>query len=416
MKQQKIFYGWWIVLGSVLTLILLVPAAVSLANLFQSSVTQEFGITNTQFALSNALLQIVGVFFSPLISQLLVRDFKKWHAFGVLVFGFCTIGYGLAPNIYVIYLLSICIGFGYQFTTLMPISMLMTNWFVAKRGTALSIAFSGISIGGALLGPTLTALIQSVGWRTSYGLYGAAMIVICLPVSWFVLSFKPENKGLTALGAEEAVNSDSVGTTKAQQTVTLSPKEWTSKPFFWFLLLGSVMVGISTNGGLGQFPPFLQNLYGPATAAIVITTYSLFGIPGKVLLGATNDRLGVRLSTILATFTMIATFVLMVFATNFPTVHALAFIAAVFFGFGNAIGTISTPLVAASIFSKKDYPIAFGYINSSLQIGMTVGSLLVAFIADLSGTYAVSWIVMSFVSFIACVLWLGSLNNAKKFA
>ena len=42
MKNNKIFYGWWIVLASAVALAVMGPASVAVANLFQNPVTQEF--------------------------------------------------------------------------------------------------------------------------------------------------------------------------------------------------------------------------------------------------------------------------------------------------------------------------------------------------------------------------------------
>src|SRR5690606_27555441 len=69
MKNNKVFYGWWLVLFSALSLAVMGPASVAVANLFQNPVTHEFGITNSQFAISNSLVLGMGIFLSPFISK-----------------------------------------------------------------------------------------------------------------------------------------------------------------------------------------------------------------------------------------------------------------------------------------------------------------------------------------------------------
>lgn len=69
MKDKKIFYGWWVVLGSAILLALLGPATVAVANIYQTSVVAEFGIANSQFALSNSIVLGMGIFFSPFIAK-----------------------------------------------------------------------------------------------------------------------------------------------------------------------------------------------------------------------------------------------------------------------------------------------------------------------------------------------------------
>lgn len=157
MKNSKIFYGWWIVLGASVVLAVMGPASVAVANLFQLPVTEEFGISNSQFAISNSLVLGVGIFLSPFISKKLATgNFRLIYSIAVIVYAFAYMGFGLAPNIYVFYLLSLLVGFGYTTTTIIPISMLMNNWFVKKRGLALSLALSGLGIGGVIFSQILT--------------------------------------------------------------------------------------------------------------------------------------------------------------------------------------------------------------------------------------------------------------------
>jgi MFS family permease len=49
-------------------------------------------------------------------------------------------------------------------------SICLTNWFVRRRGLALSIAFSGVGVGSITILPWLQTLIANSGWRTACGL------------------------------------------------------------------------------------------------------------------------------------------------------------------------------------------------------------------------------------------------------
>ncbi len=77
MKNSKMFYGWWIVLGATIILAVLGPATVAVANIYQAPIVAEFGITNSQFAISNSLVLGVGIFLSPFVSKRLTSgNFK----------------------------------------------------------------------------------------------------------------------------------------------------------------------------------------------------------------------------------------------------------------------------------------------------------------------------------------------------
>lgn len=412
MKNSKVFYGWWIVLGAAIVLAVMGPASVAVANLFQLPVTEEFGISNSQFAISNSLVLGVGIFLSPIVSKKLATgNFKLIYSVSVIVYALAYMGFGLAPNIYVFYLLSLLVGFGYTTTTIIPVSMLMNNWFVKKRGLALSLALSGLGVGGVVFSQILTPLIANVGWRQTYLIYGVIMLVVTLPIVLFVFKPRPAMMNLKAYGAEEleTSNKGDKEQLKAQRTQTTGAKVGIT-PFFILLMLGAVLVGLVNNGGLGQFPPVLNSLHGATQGALIISIYSVVGILGKIILGNINDRYGAVASTIYASVLLVLTYFVMIFAGNF----VFAIIMAILFGLGNAIGTVSPPLITSAIYSADDFPKAYGYVQSGVQLGMTVGSLVAASIADFTGTYTVSWIVLAIASALVAVSWVSAYATAKK--
>lgn len=92
-----------------------------------------------------------------------------------------------------------------------------------------------------------------------------------------------------------------------------------------------------------------------------------------------------------------------------------AFVMALFFGLGNAVGTVLPPLITSSIYSTENYPKAYGYIQGGLQLAMTLGSLVAASIADLTGTYTVSWMVLTVASLLLGFSWVFANKNAQKY-
>lgn len=411
MEKGKLFYGWWIVLGAILILACMGPASVAVANLFQPHVVEEFGIANSAFAIVNSIVLGMGIFVSPFVSQMFAKrgNFKRFYLIGILVYAISYGLYGFAPNIYVFYFLSLFVGFGYTATTIIPVSMLVNNWFVKSKGTALSLSFAGLGVGGIIFSQLLTYLIQAIGWRMSYLTYAVIMLVVCLPIVLFLFVEKPEDKGMQALGAGQA-DTDTAATSK-QSGVALPMAEIVKKPFFIMLLVGTAFIGISNNGGLGQFPPAVQNLHGAEKMALMVSIYSGVGMLGKLILGIVNDKFGVRLATIYASALCALAYLLMMLGSNYSFVLLMS----VLFGLGNAIGTVLPPLMASAIFTSEDYPKAYGYMQSALMLGMTSGSLLAATIADLSGSYNYSWLTLAILSVLMGVLWVGAYQRSQKF-
>ena len=51
------------------------------------------------------------------------------------------------PQLFITYLI---MSVGFCSTSLVPVNTLITNWFVRKRGLAMSIANTGLSVGGVI--------------------------------------------------------------------------------------------------------------------------------------------------------------------------------------------------------------------------------------------------------------------------
>lgn len=405
------FYGWWIVIGILVNLSFFGPIAVALANLFQRPVTEEFGITNSAFAINNMLVLGVGVFIAPTVSKLLSGEhFKKVFLAGIALFFIGLLGYSVSQNIYMFYFFSILLGIGHVASAIIPSSILINNWFIEKRGLALSIALSGLGVGGFILSPIVTTLIATFNWRMTYIIYVAVAALITVPISLFVIKFKPEDIGLKALGYKEVDLSEDHEVV-IEHKVGLSVKESMTKPFFIALLLGSFVIGLTNNGGLGQFPPSLAIQHSAAFSSIIVSTYSLVGVAGKLILGHVTDKYGVKVSILYTSLGMTMTFVLMMFSG----VQLNVYLAAVLFGLSNANATVLSPLMTSSLFPANEYSGAYGYVQSMQMLGMAIGSLVVATISDVSGSYTTAWVAMAILCVFSGMAWLFSSINSKKY-
>ena len=132
--------------------------------------------------------------------------------------------------------------------------------------------------------------------------------------------------------------------------------------------------------------------------------YSLIGILGKIVLGWLNDRYGVVVSTAFGCITFAVSFIFMLMGSNVMMLYIMA----VLFGLGDAIGTVTPPLVTSAIFGTE-------IANSFTQIGLSLGSLLVAAIYDASGSYNIAWILLLFLTVGALLGWIGSYFLSQKY-
>ena len=83
---------------------------------------------------------------------------------------------------------SVCLGYTGQ-------ALFLPNWFVRRRGLALSVAFSGVGVGSIVLLPWLQSLIARAGWRSACWAMAIVMVVLLVPLN-LLLRRRPEDLGL----------------------------------------------------------------------------------------------------------------------------------------------------------------------------------------------------------------------------
>lgn len=409
---NKIFYGWWVVAGCVVITATVVPLVMALSGKYALAVTADLGINRSQFMLANTIVQLMGIFLSPIVSKRAASGQMKLLQVGGII-GFCLsyFSYSFAQSALHLYIASFFVGIFFWSSTMIPVSYMITMWFKEKRGLAMSIAMAGIGLGGAIFSQVVTFFLNDYGWRTTYQLMAAIALVCALPIALFVCKSSPAEKGLVAYGADLEPEKQSEGAIEESKDSAITVKESYGKLFFWLIMLGMFFNGLINTGALANFPAAIQEMHDPVTSANIISIYSLVGIFGKLMLGWINDKYGLIASSVFGCGSFLLAFVLMIFGQNLGVIYLMAFS----FGLGTPIGTVSPPLLAAGVFGQKNYPEAYGLISSVMTVGTALGSVFVASILDMTSSYQIAWLFMIVFTFLTLVSWIGSYLTSRKY-
>lgn len=410
--KNKIFYGWWIVAGCGIITATIVPLVMSLSGKYALAVTEDLGISRSQFMLANTIVQMLGIVLSPIVSKKVADGQMKFlQIIGVAGFSISYFSYSLAQNVWHLYLSSFFVGVFFWLSAMIPVSYMITMWFKKKRGLAMSIAMAGIGIGGTVFSQVVTYFLNTFGWRTTYQLMAVIALVCALPIVLFVFKSSPTEKGLVAYGEQEdSTNIHSAEASKKADSI-LTVKQSYHKLFFWLVMLGMFLNGLINAGALSNFPSAIQELHDPVTSANVISLYSFVGIFGKLMLGWINDRFGVIASSVFGCGSFFCAFILMLFGQNIQAIYLMA----IFFGLGTPIGTVSPPLITASVFGQKNYSAAYGLVSSVTTIGTALGSVVVAGILDVTQSYQAAWLLLILFTGITFFSWIASVGFSRKY-
>jgi MFS family permease len=404
-KAQKIFYGWYLViLGSFV--LATVTGLVSNSNSqFIKPVCEAFGFTRGEFTLYMSFTTIAMVICIPLSKKVYGSiNPRIVITFGSLLVIASWTAMSLAQALYHFYILGALIGMGLSFCSTAAVNMLLSNWFIKKRGTVIGMAMLGSGLGAMVWNPLLSYLITSHSYQYAYRVTGLIALIIMIPY-YIMYRFKPEDIGLEPYGKGEA-GAGAGGKGKIKQDPNAEGymlRDIVRTPRFWALCFITMVFPMCTKGVYTQLQPYFTDLGLSAIfAASLISVISLCQAIGKPVLGWINDKFGIR-----TCFNTAAVFFF--FGIGFITLAGLVanstvmYLAVFLFGCGMAVPTVISPLLAAGSFGRKDFIAIYGLASSFFFVGPPIGPPLSAFVYDYSGSYLgafVAYLIIVVVTFI----------------
>src|SRR5947207_6069699 len=182
-QRLPFFYGWIVIAVTFVTMGIGVNARTAFSLLF-SPLIEEFGWQRGLTAGAFSFGFAVSAVMSPLIGRLMDRAGPR--VVMELGVSLMVAGLLLAPltsEPWHLYLTvgglvgggSVCLAYSGQ-------SLYLPNWFVRRRGLAISLAFSGVGIGSITLLPSFDLLVARPGWRGACGTLRRVLRVVLAPI------------------------------------------------------------------------------------------------------------------------------------------------------------------------------------------------------------------------------------------
>lgn len=403
--RPVIFYGWWNVAASFIGLSLSYAMfTVFSFGTFVGPLSAEFGWARGPMSLALTIANVAVVIASPLLGGLIDRiGARRVMMVSVMLLGLCVMSMSwLTGDIRQYYLMHVLIPLLGAGTLPLAYSRIIVSWFVKRRGLALGVALSGFGVGAALV-PTLASwMIGWWGWREAYQVFGGAVLLISLPLTYFVLREKPAIMGLLPDGAPHPVltlpvedpAAVAMGAAPAADGLNLSQAMRTRS--FWFLVVSVMLIGVGITSILAHLVPMLIDRgVAPATAVLAMSMLGLGLIFGRILSGWLMDRFfapyvaaGFQLGMILG---------LVILALDFS--GPLAFLAGLSVGLatGSEISEIS--YLVARYFGLKAFGLLNGIMFASFQVGSGIGAYGMGVWYDRAGDYiGALWLITGLVT------------------
>ncbi|MCL2806915.1 MAG: MFS transporter [Coriobacteriia bacterium] len=421
-KQGKIFYGWYVVAGGFMLMATCYTIFVNCITLFQPHIVADLRISMGAFNTGVSLCTLMAIFASLAFGALIDRvSSRLLGAFTVITTSIVLVLFSFISALWMLYALCIVAGIVVVAGTRLLASVIVANWFTLKRGLAVSIALGGSGFGGVILTPIVTNIIVSWGWRPAFMVLAVIAAVAALPIILMAFYNRPADKGLEpyGVGQTEAQREDKSPDTPVN--VSIGWKVLRKNGGFWILIIGFIAMGIVNGAVIINFVTNATSVVLDGTEVVtgghssewaggVWAVYLGVVIVAKISLGAIYDRFGLKAGTLLGTVAcMIAAVALCFPATDFGPV-----VAAVAFGFGTCMGTVSPPMHAVKQYGKKDLGLVTGIITALELFGAAIGAVVSGLLFDVFHTFTPAWIMVLGASAIMGACLLAAIPSAKR--
>ena len=259
---------------------------------FFKAIATEFGNSRLGVSLGLTVTATVGAIAAPLIGHALDKyPLKRVIAFGAvcMAIGFFALSQVRTPLEFYL-ALGVFIGVGAGAMGSLATAKLVANWFVRKRGLALGIAATGISVSGVIMPFVSAGIIDEFGWRAGFAVYGAFTALIVVPIVLLLVISRPEEVGLRPDGqltsSPQSVDGPSSGPTKGG---ILSDRN------FWVLVTVVGLLFCVQSATLTHMVPRITDTgVSLRSASLVMSLCAGLGILGKLSFGWLSDRWSAR--------------------------------------------------------------------------------------------------------------------------
>ncbi|CAN5707833.1 MFS transporter [soil metagenome] len=392
--KPRIFYGWVVVAAVFVVLTFAAGLGFYNATVYLQALVDEQGFSIGAASGATAMFFMVYGLAGIPIARLVVRYDPRWViASGALIGGLALLLLGRVQELWQLYVVYMVFGLGFAAASFVPTTTLITQWFSEHRALALSIATTGLSMGGILITPATAGFIARDGLSSVSPWLAGLFVIGIAPVAILLIRPTPASMGLYPDGAE--------GPTAEQsgQVVGVAYREAVRTPFFALVTLGFALLLLTQVGGLTHLFPLVNGRVGATVAATTVSTVAFASIVGRFAGTWILQHVSAMRFTIALALLQTVSIALLAVSSSVAALLTGAIL------FGVTIGNvlILIPVVLVEEFGMRDYPSIYSVNQLLTTIGVAIGPILVGLLRDATGTYTIPLLAATVISTVAAV-------------
>ena len=406
-SKTPIYYGWKIVFA-----ILVQLTFNSGLSFYNHAIYLNALADNSAFDVQTASSAVSVFFLSAGLTGLLVAKWVRDYdprisiAVGSLLAALALSALPYIETLWQLYAVYIVFGMGFSASGLIPATTLVTRWFQQRRAMALSIASTGLSLGGVILTPLSVLLVDRVGFESAAPLLGLIFILGVVHITFLLLRPYPASMGLTIDGIQADPRDGENNTSDQHSPPHESGVSFSAAirgRFFWCVSFAYVFLMMAQVGGIAHQYGLAREQLSDAETAIAVAILPVASIIGRLIGGWLVDRMSIRVFAI--GMMILQAISLSVLASGFSVVTLCVGL----FLFGSSVGNLLMlqPLLIAEAFGVVDYARIFSVSNLMTSFGTSIGPALlgIAYAAS-DSVYAIPYYVAASAGALGLMLFL----------
>jgi len=396
---QGIFYGWYIVGVGFLANVASSFALASTLSIFLKPLTSELAVSRGVFSLLRSGEGIIGACLAPLVGTLVDRYGGRWlMAIGTTIVG---IGYFFLGHVdsfsqFAAIRLAL-VSFGDAIMGYMVVNVVISQWFVRRRGRALAFTSMGVGFAKVCMPVVAAWLLLTLGWRQTWTVFGVLTIALLVLPALLIVRRRPEDMGLFPDGAgEPGIEPGSFAGKKPfaeDQPANSSETVWTRAEAvrtsaFWLLV---ITFGISSVGVTGlnlHVYPYVTDIgHSPVVAASVMSVIASMQLGSPLAWGFLAERIDPRIAAMLRFIVQGIGLGLAISTSNLICLYAGFFL----YGIGLGGNMVLPDLLWANYFGRRSLGRIRGMGLLISQVLAAFGPPFFGFLFDATGGYGLSF-------------------------
>jgi MFS family permease len=396
----RIFYGWYIV--AAICLITTITSGLAFYNLsvLLNAFVVERGFPVSLTSAATATFFVAGGFTGVVVGRLVDKfDPRTVIVASAALGAICLLSIGYLQSIWQLFAFHVAFGAAYGGTGLVALTTVVTRWFNVKRAFAMSMAFTGLSLGGIFIAPFVALSIER-GGLASTGPWTAALFFFGIaPIAFLVLRGSPAQYGLVPDGG--VTSAATREETAAIPSVSYAEAKRSS--FFYAVSVAYLFLLGAQVGAIAHLFRLANLRDGSRTAALSLAFLAAASIVGRLSGGWLLLRISVRSFALALMIVQGVSLILLAFAEG-----RFAILSAVVM-FGVTIGNslMMHPILLADRFGTLEYGRIYSMSQFVAMAGVAGGPAAIGIFYDWSGGYTWPFVAMSAATLVgfAVLFW-----------